>query len=105
MERTWKPTTGGILAIIAGVLQVIFGLVFATAAGIAGSIFGMGWVGAIGAPMIILGVVALIGGIYATKRRIWGLALVGAICALIGPWFILGILAIIFIAMGKGEFA
>jgi len=105
MENTWKPTTGGILAIIAGALQVIIGIAAATAAGIAGSIVGMGWVGAIGAPMIVLGIIALIGGVYATKRRIWGLALAGAICALIGPWFILGILAVIFIVMGKSEFA
>lgn len=105
MERTWKPTTGGILAIIAGALQVIFGIVFAAAGGIAGAIVGMGWFGAIGAPLIILGIVAIIGGIYATRRRIWGLALAGSICALIGPWFVLGILAIIFIAMGKNEFA
>ena len=105
MEKTWKPTTGGILAIIAGALQVILGIVAATAAGIAGSIVGMGWVGAIGAPMIVFGIIALIGGVYATKRRIWGLALAGAICALIGPWFILGILAVIFIVMGKSEFA
>ena len=105
MEKTWKPTTGGILAIIAGALQVILGIVAATAAGIAGSVVGMGWVGAIGAPMIVFGIIALIGGVYATKRRIWGLALAGAICALIGPWFILGILAVIFIVMGKSEFA
>jgi hypothetical protein len=38
------------------------------------------------------------------KRRVWGLALAGSICALVGPWGILGILAIIFVALGKGEF-
>ena len=27
MEKTWKPTTAGILAIVAGVFQVILGLV------------------------------------------------------------------------------
>jgi hypothetical protein len=27
MEKTWKPTVAGILAIIAGALQVIFGMV------------------------------------------------------------------------------
>lgn len=104
MEKTWKPTTGGVLAIIAGVLQVIFGVVFATAAGILGAIVGMGWFSAIGAPLIVLGIIAIIGGMHALRRRTWGLALAGSICALVGPWFVLGILATIFVAIGKDEF-
>jgi hypothetical protein len=104
MEKTWKPTVAGILAIIAGALQVIFGAVFATGVGFWGGIVGMGWLSAIFAPLIVLGIVAIIGGIYALLRKIWGLALAGSICAVIGPWFILGILAIIFVALGKGEF-
>ena len=103
MEKTWKPTTAGILAIVAGAFQVIWGIAATTFGGIGGNIIGMGWLGAIGVPLIILGIVAIVGGFYALKRRIWGLALAGSICALIGPW-ILGILAIIFVAMGKGEF-
>ncbi len=104
MEKTWKPTGAGILAIIAGAIQVIFGTIFATVAGFVGAFIGMGWLGAIGAPLIIFGVIAIVGGIYALRRRVWGLALAGSICALIGPWFILGILAIIFVALGKREF-
>ena len=104
MEKTWKPTAAGILAIIAGVIQVISGMIAATGLGLWGGIFGMGWLSAIFAPLIIFGVIAIVGGIYALKRRVWGLALAGSICALIGPWFILGILAIIFVALGKGEF-
>jgi hypothetical protein len=104
MEKTWKPTVGGILAIIAGVLQVIFGTIGATGVGLVGGIIGMGWLSVIFAPLIVLGIVAIVGGIYALRRNVWGLALAGSICALIGPWFILGILAIIFVALGKGEF-
>ena len=104
MERTWKPTTAGILAIIAGVIELIVGIAIAAVGSIGGALVGMGWLGAIGVPLIILGIVALVGGIYAVRRRIWGLALAGSICALVGPWFILGILAIIFVALGKGEF-
>ena len=107
MEKTWKPTTAGILSIIAGVIQVIGGIVVGviggTVAGLA-SIPGIGGIfGAIAIPVIIIGIVAIVGGVYALKRRIWGLALAGSICALIGPW-LLGILAIIFVAMGKREF-
>jgi uncharacterized membrane protein len=64
----------------------------------------MGWLSAIGAPLIVLGIVAIVGGIYALRRRLWGLALAGSICALLGPWALLGILAIVFVSLGKGEF-
>ena len=103
MERTWKPTVGGILAIIGGAIGTILGLVFATVGSI-GWFFGVPWVSAIGAPLIILGIIAIVGGTYALRRRIWGLALAGSICALIGPWGLLGLLAIIFVILGKGEF-
>lgn len=103
MEKTWKPTVGGILAIIAGALQVIFGIVIA-ALGSIGWFFGMPWFSAIGAPLIVFGIIAIVGGIYALRREVWGLALAGSICALIDPLFILGVLAIIFVSLGKGEF-
>jgi hypothetical protein len=104
MEKTWKPTVAGILAIIAGALEVIIGLLFSTGVGILGGIFGMGWLSVIFAPLIVIGIIAIVGGIYALLRKIWGLALAGSICALIGPWFLLGILAIIFVSLGKREF-
>ena len=103
MERTWKPTTAGILAIIAGALQVIVGIVVAVVGGI-GWFFWMPWFSAIAVPIIVLGIIAIVGGSYALKRRVWGLALAGSICALLGPWAILGILAIIFVSLGKSEF-
>jgi hypothetical protein len=105
MEKTWKPTAGGILAIIAGVGQLIAGVAMAVVGGIGGSFIGMGWLSAIGAPLIVLGLVAIVGGIYALQRRVWGLALGGSICALICPWFVLGLLAIIFVSLGKREFS
>jgi len=64
-----------------------------------------GIIGALAAIPLAFGIAAIIGGIYALKRRKWGLALAGAICALIAsPGFVLGALAIIFVSMGKGEF-
>ena len=103
MEKTWKPTTAGILCIIAGAIATIAGIVIAVVGSI-GWFFGIPWVSAIGAPSIILGIIAIVGGSYALKRRVWRLALVGSICALIGPWGLLGLLAIIFVSLGKGEF-
>jgi hypothetical protein len=110
MERTWKPTTAGILGIIAGVVGVIFGIVLAvlgtTGGGIL-AIFGLPALGGLiaGATAIplILGIVAIVGSIYALMRRHWGLALAGSICSIFCVWF-LGIPAIIFVIMGKGEF-
>jgi len=111
MEKTWKPTTAGILSIIAGVLGAVGGIVVAVMGGTMSEL----WLGskaipnitmifgAIAIPLIIIGIVAIVGGIYALKRRIWGLALAGSICSLICVWF-LGIPAIIFTAMGKSEF-
>lgn len=104
MERTWKPTTAGILCIVAGAIQVIGGTVAAALGGFAGGFFGMGWLALIGGPLILFGAVAIVGGVYALRRRVWGLALAGSICALVGPWAVLGILAIIFVALGKDEF-
>ncbi|MCK4402475.1 MAG: hypothetical protein KAV98_01720 [Dehalococcoidia bacterium] len=107
MEKTWKPTTAGILSIIAGAMQTIGGIVVAVVGGTITRLPAIPMmpriVGIIAIPIIILGIVAIVGGIYALKRKVWGLALAGCICSLFGPWF-LGVPAIIFVAMGKGEF-
>jgi hypothetical protein len=100
-ERTWKPTTAGILCIIAGAICVVPGIAVA----LLFAFMGTGWLSAIGAPLIILGIIAIVGGIYSLRRRIWGLALAGSICALIGGGFgILGILGILaFVALGGSD--
>jgi len=54
--------------------------------------------------MIAMGVIALIGGIFALRRKAWGFALAGAILALF-PIIPLGVLSIIFVSMAKKEFA
>ena len=100
MEKTWKPTVAGVCCILTGVVNLIMGLMVLSVGSFAGGLF-MGWFASFGVPFIILGIIALIGGIFALKRTRWVLALVGAICALFG----LGIFAIIFLVMGKKEFA
>ena len=98
MERTWKPTTAGILCIIAGAIGVIAGIAVASFL----AFYGMGWFSAIGAPLIILGIIPIVGGIYALRRRIWGLALAGSIFTLIG-FVILGILGIFLFVAGYSD--
>jgi hypothetical protein len=107
MEKTWKPTTAGILSIVAGVLNLIVGIALAaTDVMLLGPIIGLPVLGPLAAVLIVLGIVSLVGGIFAIQRRIWGVALAGAICALFPPpVIILGILAIVFVALGKREFS
>jgi len=52
---------------------------------------------------LVFGIIALVGGIYAIKRRRWGLALAGAILS-IPIQGVMGVLAIIFVSLGKREF-
>jgi hypothetical protein len=105
MERTWKGTTAGILTIIGGVVGIAAGAIIATvgAAFLLG-IPGLEMIAGIGGGMIATGVIALIGGIFALRRKSWGFALAGAILALF-PIVPLGVLAIIFVSMAKKEFA
>jgi len=121
-QRSGLLTAGGVLSIISGAFQVIGGGI-ATALVIAafmGSHLrpfqGMPLPGEwservmfvgpvlVGIVMLglILGIVAIVGGVSALKRKNFGLSLAGAICAL--PSVILGILAIIFVSVSKKEF-
>jgi branched-chain amino acid transport system permease protein len=113
-DRTWKPTAAGILSIIGGVVQVGGGIVFAMISRFLAQFAGLGIGGVIGLVagfhtvvaivLIILGLIAILGGICALRRSSWRLGLAGSICALFGPAIILGIPAIILIILGKDEF-
>ena len=88
MKQTLKPTVGGILDIILGVLM-----------------FG----GLIGESieyqnlpllfLLILLIALLVGGICALRRRLWWLALAGSICGLVP-----GLVSTLLIALSKDEF-
>jgi hypothetical protein len=56
----------------------------------------------IGGCLGVLGIVAVVGGISAIRRKRFGLSLAGAICAL--PSVFLGIAAVVLVALGKREF-
>ena len=59
--------------------------------------------GAIGLIVALIGVLAIVGGAFALKRKNWGLALAGAIASNIA-FYPCGIPAVIFVCLGKGEF-
>jgi len=109
VEKTWKPKVAGALCIIAGSLILVIPIAVIGNSGvqtpappddIGAALFMVIFVCI---PLIMLGTVAVVGGIYASRRQIWALALAGSICAL-PAGLILGILAIVFIVRGKGEF-
>ena len=118
MEKTWKPTVAGILDIVSGALSlvglVLFIIGFMVFKAIGGTDMpmpmpiipiygGLAFLFAVAIPILIAEILAIVGGIYALKRKKWGLALTGSIAALFASWP-LGIAAIVFTAMSKEEF-
>lgn len=107
-KKTWMPTAAGILDIISG----SFGLIGVCGLVIAGSVLRVApevpkflppfFIG-LAIPLLIVAILAIIGGIYALQRKNWGLALAGSIAAFFPSW-LLGIAAIIFTALSKDEF-
>jgi hypothetical protein len=122
VQKTWKPLVAGILNIVGGALRIlgsimaIIGIMFFlpvyTAVGpgpvpefgrwlIPGVIEAILLIAAVF--LLIVGILPIIGGIYALQRKKWGLALAGSIVAIFGS-SIMGVLATIFIALSKDEF-
>ncbi|MFU8796463.1 MAG: hypothetical protein ACNA7X_04115 [Dehalococcoidia bacterium] len=56
----------------------------------------------VGVILVVLGIIAIAGGVSALRRKSFGLALAGAICTL--PSVIFGVLAVIFVSLGREEF-
>jgi len=111
-------SAGGILSIIVGVFEIIGGVAAITLGtsfwhSVPGCLpgitdgFSIGaaptWLTIAGIAIIVLGIVAVFGGIAAINRKSFGLSLAGAICAFL-PFNIVGLLAIIFVSLGKKEF-
>jgi hypothetical protein len=126
MVKPWMPVVAGLLNIVSGALGVIVGLFMSlrvlavtaahAAQGVAPRVAphagaypqtphlffpGMGI--ACGIALLVIGVLAIVGGVYALKLKAWGLALAGSIAAVItGP--IIGLLALIFVVLGREDF-
>jgi magnesium-transporting ATPase (P-type) len=121
VKKTWKPTVAGILMIIVGAFSIVgafFAIVISALisagsswAGLNGNDFGTVGSSTVAAVVLVLGIIAIIfaileiiSGIFSLNRKIWGLALAGAIVTALTST-VLGVLAIIFLAMGKDEFS
>ncbi len=115
--QTGKPVAGGALLLVAGIIGIVNIILVLTVAGQFGLFAVLALVpGAAAIVAVCVGLVvlfcifAIVGGILALRRRMWGLALVGGILGLftLGPFFISSILALvglILVAISKEEFA
>ncbi|MCX6004454.1 MAG: hypothetical protein NT082_02100 [Chloroflexi bacterium] len=108
MEKPWRSLTAGVLDIVAGagMLFVCFWLILA--GGITSVISDVpqwlpGMMFSIASTLAVVAILAGIGGIFAIKRKVWGLALAGAIATFI-CCFLFGIISIILTAISKDEF-
>jgi len=116
-KKTPMPVVAGILDIISGVLSLIGFVAFligSIAVGLnavdihirvwdSGTAIALSVLITFTVLSLAVGILALIGGVYALQSKKWGLALTGSICALI-PSFVLGLAAIILTALSRDEF-
>ena len=120
-QKTWKPAVAGILDIVGGVAILGFASIATvatlfipfTSSVVSEAIPGITYEIIPGSlyPMLtimpivffVVGILSLIGGIFAIQRKKWKLALAGSIVAIFGATLI-GILATVFIALAKDEF-
>jgi len=119
-DRGGLLSAGGILSIVAGVFELIAGGIMVALVSFSiplrlwlssflpGGWFEHSWAVVpiwliiMGGLLLVLGIIAIVGGVSALRRKSFGLSLAGAICALLSVP--LGILAVIFVSLGKREF-
>ena len=112
MQKTRKPIIGAILSIASGAMGILGTASYAIGFGDAGSGFGRGdmppfvpsIIFGLPIPALIIALLAVAGGIFAMRRKNWNWAIAGAIAAALS-FILLGIPAIILVAMSKDEFA
>lgn len=104
-KETAMPTIGGILIIIGAVLElVVGGALAAGGTALMGITLGAsGFITVCGVILVIMAIIALLGGIFALQRKNFGFAVVGGIMALPG-WFIPALIGLILVAVSKDEF-
>jgi len=109
MAKTWKPIAAGILQILTGALDLLGALlacVFTLMSNVPPSTSRWPTIWLVLIILVIIwGILAIVGGIYALRRKRWRLALVGSIFSFLNPWtWELGVAAIVFTALSKNEF-
>lgn len=109
-HKTAKPVVAGALSIFAGacsllgVLGIFIAIIVLSFPGseeLPINISLILWVIAI--PLAVVGILAIIGGIFNLQRKSWNWALVGSIASIF-PAFYLGIASVVLTALSKNEF-
>jgi hypothetical protein len=119
-DRGGFLSAGGVLSVVAGAFEINGGGMMLASAGL-GVQFKLWdfalypgiwfehiipvdspWLFVMGGLLVVLGIIAIVGGIWALRRRSFALSLAGAVCVL--PLGILGIVAIVCIALAKRAF-
>ena len=111
VKKTNKPQIGGILAMVSGALGLLGTISYWIGIDDLGRGFSKGDVPpfvpsiilGMPIPSLIIALLALVGGIFALKRRRWTWSLIGTIAATLS-FILLGIPSIILIALSKDEF-
>ncbi len=109
-NKTWMPLTAGILDIICGawgiffsIILILLGRVILALVQVPPAVAPIFMAMAI--PFGVLSILAIVGGVFALRRKVWGLALAGSIASLFSPYFfILAIASIVMTAFSKNEF-
>ena len=111
MSKTKKPIIGGIFSIFSGLLGILGVASYTIGFGDAGSGIGKGdmppfvpsIIFGMSIPAIVIALLAIVGGILAALRKRWRWSLTGSIAAVLSL-IILGIPAVVLIALSKDEF-
>jgi len=112
INKTHKPVIGGILILISGVFGLLGTVNYWIGIGEAGSGFGKGDIPpfvpsiifGLPVPAFIIAILALVGGTLALFRKKWTWSLISAIAASLS-FILLGIPALVLIALAKDEFS
>ncbi len=113
VQKTAMPTAAGILSIISGashligfLVLLVMGIFWSAMPDFRGYPY-FEWPTAVfitlAIILLITGIIIIIGGIYTLKRKYWGWALAAAILAFL-PFNLIGLAAIILVALSKKEF-
>jgi hypothetical protein len=111
-KKTIMPVIGGVLILVGGLLTLFTGIGLVASVGPLDALMIVDFQGSdllqdiltvCGVIFIILGLVGILGGVFALQRKHFGLAVLGGIFALVG-WFIPALVGLILIGVSKDEF-
>lgn len=109
-KQTVMPMIGGILVLVSALYLIYAGVNIAFLSGTVGSMMpvdvGLDDIMLVcGLMILILGLIGLLGAIFAIQRKKWSLAIVGAVFSLPALWVIIPLIGLILIAVSKDEFS